>query len=44
VLERAWRELGFGTVADEAFRVMVLARVIEPASKADTVRKRSRPT
>jgi hypothetical protein len=38
VLERAWRELGFDTVADEAFRVMVLARVIEPVSKADSVR------
>jgi hypothetical protein len=38
VLEQAWCELGFDVVADEAFRALVLARVIEPASKADTVR------
>ena len=38
VLIDAYARLGFDTVADEAFRAMVCARVIEPTSKADTVR------
>jgi Transposase DDE domain len=31
-------DLGLGRLGDEAFRALVLARVVEPASKADTVR------
>jgi hypothetical protein len=38
VLDEAYSRLGFDTLADEAFKAMVLARVIEPTSKADTVR------
>lgn len=38
VLIGGYAQLGFDTVADEAFRAMVCARVIEPTSKADTVR------
>ena len=38
VLLDAYARLGFDIVADEAFRAMVCARIIEPASKADTVR------
>jgi hypothetical protein len=38
VLLEAYARLGFDTLADEAFRAMTLARVIEPTSKADTVR------
>lgn len=38
VLGEAYTRLGFDTVADEAFKAMTLARVIEPTSKADTVR------
>ncbi len=38
VLLEAYARLGFDTLADEAFRAMSLARVIEPVSKADTVR------
>jgi len=38
VLEQAWTALGFDAVADEAFRAVVLARVVEPVSKADTLR------
>jgi hypothetical protein len=38
VLGDAYARLGFDTLADEAFRAMTLARVIEPTSKADTVR------
>jgi hypothetical protein len=30
--------LGFGVVGDEAFRALVLGRIIEPTSKLDTVR------
>lgn len=33
VLVDAYRRLGFDTVADEAFRALVLARIIEPTSK-----------
>jgi len=38
VLEQAWTALGFDVVSDEAFRAVVLARVVEPVSKADTLR------
>jgi hypothetical protein len=38
VLEQAWAALGFDALADEAFRAVVLARVVEPVSKADTLR------
>jgi hypothetical protein len=38
VLLDAYTRLGFDTLADTAFRAMVCARVIEPTSKADTVR------
>lgn len=38
VLIDAYSRLGFDALADEAFRAMVCARVIEPTSKADTVR------
>ncbi|GAA5520067.1 IS1634 family transposase ISMsm6 [Demequina sediminis] len=38
VLTDAYTRLGFDVVDDEAFRAMVLARLIEPTSKADTVR------
>ncbi len=38
VLARAYADLGFDALGDSAFRAMVLARIVEPASKADTVR------
>lgn len=38
VLDGAYTRLGFDSLADEAFKAMTLARVIEPTSKADTVR------
>ena len=38
VLDDAYRLLGFDAIGDEAFRALVLARIIEPTSKADTVR------
>lgn len=38
VLVAAYGRLGFDVIGDEAFRALVLARVIEPTSKADTVR------
>lgn len=34
----AYRELGFDALADEVFESLVAARVIEPTSKADTLR------
>ena len=37
-LEDAWRRLGFETIRDEAFRKLALARVVEPVSKADSLR------
>jgi len=38
-LSEAYRRLGFeAAVGDDAFRALVLARVIEPASKRDTLR------
>jgi hypothetical protein len=38
VLQAAYDRLGSGVVADEAFKALVLARIIEPTSKADTLR------
>lgn len=38
VLDDAYRLLGFDAIGDDAFRALVLARIIEPTSKADTVR------
>ncbi len=38
VLADAYDQLGFTAVADEAFKALVLARIIEPVSKADTPR------
>lgn len=38
VLDAAYDRLGFNILADAAFKAMVLARLIEPASKADTIR------
>ncbi len=37
VLARAYSHLGFDALNDEAFKAMVLARIIEPTSKADTI-------
>ena len=38
VLESAYDRLGFAVVGDETFKALVLARIIEPTSKADTIR------
>jgi hypothetical protein len=38
VLSDAYRLLGFDVLEDQAFASMVLARLVEPTSKADTVR------
>ncbi|MFM9746068.1 IS1634 family transposase, partial [Streptomyces brasiliscabiei] len=39
VLEAAYRRLGFdAAVDDDVFMKLVLARVVEPTSKADTIR------
>jgi hypothetical protein len=38
VLSDAYQRLGFDALGDKAFRALVLARLIEPTSKADTVR------
>ncbi len=38
VLEDAYARLGFDTVGNDVFRKLVLARVVEPTSKADTLR------
>jgi Transposase DDE domain len=38
VLIDAYARVGFDVLADEAFRAMVLARIVEPTSKADTLR------
>lgn len=38
ILETAYDRLGFTVVADDAFKAMVLARIIEPTFKADTIR------
>ena len=38
VLGGAYRQLGFDVLNDAAFEQLVLARIVEPTSKADTVR------
>jgi hypothetical protein len=38
VLTDAYARLGFDKLADEAFRAMVLARIVEPTSKTDSLR------
>jgi hypothetical protein len=38
VLEAAYSRLGFDTVGNDTFRKLVLARIVEPTSKADTLR------
>ncbi len=38
VLGDAYSHLGFDVLGDEAFRAMVLARIVEPTSKADSLR------
>ncbi|MBK8470605.1 MAG: IS1634 family transposase [Actinomycetales bacterium] len=38
VLSSAYTRLGFGAVGDESFRQLVLARIVEPTSKADSLR------
>jgi hypothetical protein len=38
VLTTAYSRVGFDVLADEAFRAMVLARIVEPSSKADSLR------
>ena len=38
VLSEAYERIGFDSVGDEAFRQLVLARLVEPTSKADTIR------
>jgi hypothetical protein len=37
-LTDSYARLGFDVLADEAFRAMVLARIVEPTSKADSLR------
>lgn len=38
VLTSAYSRVGFDAIGDETFRGLVLARIIEPTSKADTIR------
>lgn len=38
VLTGAYARLGFDDLADDAFRELVMARIVEPTSKADSVR------
>jgi hypothetical protein len=38
VLTDAYRRLGFDALADEAFRAIVLAQIVEPTSEADSLR------
>lgn len=38
VVRGSWQRLGFGVVADEAFFQLVLARLVEPTSKLDSIR------
>ena len=38
VLEDAYARLGFDAVGNDTFKKLVLARVVEPTSKADTLR------
>ena len=38
VVRGSWRRLGFDVIADEAFFQLVLARLVEPTSKLDSIR------
>lgn len=38
MLGRAYAQLSFAAIVDEAFKALVLARIIEPTSKADSLR------
>jgi hypothetical protein len=38
VLNQLYEEIGLGEIGDETFRSLVLARIVEPTSKLDTVR------
>lgn len=38
VLETPYADLGFDVLADKAFKQLVLARIVEPTSTADTIR------
>ncbi|HXU97906.1 MAG TPA: hypothetical protein VFP03_07380 [Jiangellaceae bacterium] len=38
MLTDAYRRLGFDALADEVFRAMALARIVEPTSEADSLR------
>ncbi|AVM00703.1 IS1634 family transposase [Gordonia iterans] len=38
VLEQGYRDLGFDKIGTDAFKQLVLARIVEPTSKADTIR------
>ena len=38
VLTEAYTRLGFDAVGDEAFKQLVMARIVEPTSKADSIR------
>ncbi|TWP31876.1 IS1634 family transposase [Leekyejoonella antrihumi] len=38
VVRQAWQRLGFDVIVDDAFFQLVLARLVEPTSKADSVR------
>jgi hypothetical protein len=45
VLTSAYARLGFDVLGDDGFRAMVLARIVEPTSKAecDSVQRRALP-
>jgi hypothetical protein len=38
VIGAVYDALGFGLVGDEVFRDLVIARIVEPTSKADSIR------
>ncbi len=38
VIRGSWERLGFGVIDDEAFFQLVLARLVEPTSKLDSLR------
>lgn len=38
MLSDTYDRIGFGVVGDEVFKQVVLTRLIEPTSKADTIR------
>jgi transposase len=37
-LSKVYNDIGFGSLGDEVFKQLVLARIIEPTSKLDTIR------